>query len=46
MSGESPTFVPKNSGGATPTIVKIVDPIFSFLFKTEESCAMLLFHHE
>src|SRR5215472_16946101 len=37
MSGDSPTVVPKNSGGATPTIEKTVAPIVSFLFSTAAS---------
>ena len=34
MSGDSPTLVPKNSGGATPTMLKTVEPSLEFLLST------------
>src|SRR5207247_5500569 len=40
-SGAWPTFVPKNSGGATPTMLNVVSPSLIFLPSTEESSARL-----
>jgi len=37
MSGDSPNWCPKNSGGATPTTVKTVAPSVSFLPTTPRS---------
>ena len=46
MSGASPTLVPKNSGGATPTMSKMVSPSLSLRLSTAGSRARARFHQE
>ena len=43
ISGASPTLVPKNSSGATPTMLKTVDPEFEFAVEKSGSLAKAVF---